>query len=323
MLSRRLSVLLLGSSLLIPASPAATAGVTALADCFRPDSHAGETAEEHAAEVARAKGSSPYLKDGGELAPGQKDPMSQRTKRESSRDATTSATGDPTVAGAIPTWVHIITDGSTGAVSDATINAQMAQLNKGFGGTEHLGGANTGLGFTLAGVTRTNKRAWYTIRQGSRTEREMKTALRQGGPGTLNIYVGKLSNSLLGWATFPWNYTSDPKMDGIVVLNTSLPGGSTANYNQGDTATHEVGHWVGLYHTFQGGCAEPGDYVSDTAPEGSSASGCPTGRDTCAGGGLDPIINYMDYSYDSCMYQFTTGQGTRANNAVSQYRSVA
>ena len=322
MLSRRASVLLLGSSLLLPASPAATASVTAsvssVVECFR----AGH-ADDHAGEAARAPGGS-YAKDGGELKPGQRDPLSQRTRAESGRESATETSTASSVSGGIPTWFHVITDGTKGAVSDTAIAAQLAQLNKGFAGTESAsGGANTNLTFSHAGTTRTNSRAWYTIRQGSRSEREMKNTLRQGGPGTLNVYIGKLGNSLLGWATFPWDYTTSPKMDGVVVLNSSLPGGTTANYNQGDTLTHEVGHWVGLYHTFQGGCTGSGDYVSDTAPEASSAAGCPVGRDTCAGGGVDPIINYMDYSYDSCMYQFTAGQGQRANSAVSQFRSVA
>jgi hypothetical protein len=325
MLSRRLSVLLLGSSLLIPASPAAVASVTAavsgVTDCFR------EGATANADASARAKAGSGQT-DGNELAPGAKDPLTQRMRDQSSGRAESSSSANAATtaaATAIPTYVHIITSGSTGAVSDAQVAAQMTQLNKGFGGTEGAGGANTGMQFALAtnGIDRTNSKAWYTIRQGSRNERNMKTSLRRGGAESLNIYIGNLANSLLGWATFPSDYTSDPKMDGVVILNTSLPGGSATNYNQGDTATHEVGHWVGLYHTFQGGCAAPGDYVDDTAAEASAAGGCPTGRNTCAAAGNDPITNYMDYTYDACMYQFTGGQAARAKSAVGTYRGIA
>jgi hypothetical protein len=213
----------------------------------------------------------------------------------------------------INVYFHILTTASgEGNVTAGQITRQMNGLNAAF--------ASAGFSFVLAGVDRTANDEWYDMTYGSRAERAAKRALRQGSADDLNIYVAGLQGTLLGWATFPSSYAHAPEMDGIVVFNESLPGGSEIGFNEGDTATHEAGHWLGLYHTFQNGCSTVGDYVDDTPPEKSPARGCPVGRDTCRDPGLDPIENFMDYSDDPCMNHFTAGQAARMNSMFDAYR---
>ena len=222
----------------------------------------------------------------------------------------------------IPVYVHVISSGSTlgqGNISDGLILDQIAVLNESYAGV--TGGAATPFRFVLAGTDRTVNAKWFAMSPGSVAERQAKSSLRRGGPEALNIYTANPDGGILGWATFPWDYTSAPDMDGVVIFYSSLPGGAAEPYNEGDTATHEVGHWLGLWHTFQGRCRDQ-DQVIDTPAEKSPASGCPVGRDSCRRKpGLDPIENFMDYSDDGCMTDFTSQQSLRMDNSHLEWRT--
>ncbi len=216
---------------------------------------------------------------------------------------------------------HVINNGAglaDGNIPDSQIAAQIDVLNAAY--------APYGFSFTLMATDRTTNSSWYTAGPGTTAERAMKSALRRGSADDLNIYSSNPGGGLLGWATFPSSYARKPMDDGVVVLFASVPGGTAAPYNLGDTGTHEVGHWLGLYHTFQGGCArnatKGGDLVADTPAEKDPAFGCPVGRDGCAKlEGLDPIFNFMDYTDDACMNTFSAGQGTRMLALWSTYRA--
>ena len=220
----------------------------------------------------------------------------------------------------VPVYFHVITKGTgiaNGEVPDSQITAQMEYLNKSYSD------AHMPFHFTLAGTDRTLNKTWFNVGPNTSAQTAMKKALRKGGPETLNVYLANLSGGLLGWATFPSDYPSNPKDDGIVILFSSLPGGSTAPFNLGGTVAHEAGHWVGLYHTFQDGCSTTGDEVDDTPAEAEPASGCPTTADTCTGSqfpGKDPVHNYMDYSDDACYSEFSPGQVARATELSKTYR---
>lgn len=218
-----------------------------------------------------------------------------------------------TASHVIPVYWHIIRSSSgAGGVTSTQIANSISVLNAAY--------AASSFSFQLVATDTSNNDAWYTTTGGT-AESQMKSALRQGGSNALNVYSNNMGSGLLGWATFPSSYASSPSLDGVVILQTSVPGGSAAPYNQGDTLTHEVGHWMGLYHTFQGGCSKSNDGVSDTPQEKSPAFGCPVNRDTCARDpGADPIRNFMDYTDDSCMNTFSAGQNARMNAQWNSYR---
>jgi len=177
-----------------------------------------------------------------------------------------------------------------------------------------------------------------------------KTALRQGSAAALNIYSVKLpgdcNGQLLGYARFPACVDDCPSVDGVVVDYRSVPDadspsghGNAPNCSfwphltRGMTAAHEAGHWMGLYHTFQGGCSVPNDYVADDAygtpaehyqgNDGHFSSNflCPLALDTCPNQGPpNQMNNVMTYTWDPCRMGFWPRQADRMNEQFSTYR---
>lgn len=238
--------------------------------------------------------------------------------------------GDGSVT--VETVFHVVTaetpsDAERGEL-EQQIADQMDVLNDSFSGATaqdvdeaDTGGTDTPFRFDLVDTTWTVNQEWATLSPG-KEERDVKRALRQGDSETLNVYVTRLEGGLLGFAYFPKDYNRGRGyLDGVVVLDGSLPGGYAQPYDEGDTLVHETGHWLALEHTFHTGCSASGDGVADTPREAYPQFGCPVGEDTCATPGLDPVHNFMDYVDDVCMYEFTPGQAGRMSDAWVAFRA--
>lgn len=295
-----LALVAAGIASLAPTGTGAIAVPRASAECIEP--HAQQTGARQAGEVRTDPNT--------ELLP--EAPMVQARL----------AAGEVT----IPTYIHFITAEellpSQQAIREQQAADQIRVLNRSYSGRSGVKAFNTPFRFSLVGTTFTVNPGWSTMRFGGQKEVAAKAALREGGADTLNIYAANIGQDLLGWATFPQEYRDNPINDGVVLLDESMPGGSANPYNRGDTGTHEVGHWMGLYHTWQGGCDRRNDRVADTPAQARPGYGCPRGRDSCRSAGVDPIHNFMDYSNDGCMDRFTAGQSDRISSLWAMYRSA-
>ncbi|HRH57515.1 MAG TPA: M43 family zinc metalloprotease, partial [Chitinophagales bacterium] len=259
------------------------------------------------------------------------------TQQKSTQRQSVGVNGNATTATVtIPVVFHVVYNTTAQNVSDAMIQSQLAVLNADYGGTNAdisslpsvfsgIKAGNTGIQFCLAQRTPAGAATTGIVRKSTTVtsfidDDKVKKSSTGGDDAWdatkyLNIWICNLGGGLLGYAQFPGGTAAT---DGVVILYSSLPGGSSAPYNKGRTMTHEVGHWLNLRHIW--GDANCGsDLVSDTPTQQTSNYGCPAfPHVTCSNGANgDLFMNYMDYTDDACMYMFSAGQSTRMNALFS------
>lgn len=213
----------------------------------------------------------------------------------------------------IPVYFHVVYSNSAENVSDTQITAQMKVLNDDFRKANNDINqvpsefssvvADSEITFTNAGTFRYSNptSSWGT-------NDAVKSAYPPITPSThLNVWVCDIGGGILGYAQFPGGKSST---DGVVLLYSSLPGGSAAPYNEGRTATHEVGHYLNLRHIWGDGRCRQDDFVADTPSSDGANYGCPS-YPTVNCKSNDMTMNYMDYTDDACMYMFSEGQKSR------------
>jgi hypothetical protein len=222
--------------------------------------------------------------------------------------------------------VHVIRDDDDRGPSEKRVRRQLEVLDDAFAGGQSAESSASRFTFRLASYERVHNDKWRNLAMGSAEDTAMRRALHKGDEGDLNLYLlaptdPDARNVVLGWSTSPWQAADALLLDGVVIHEGSLPGGDLTSYDRGDTAVHEVGHWLGLLHTFEGGCTEPNDLVKDTPAEGEPSITCEGVKDTCDLPGDDPVHNFMDYAVDACMNQFTAGQVSRMTDNWLAYRT--
>ena len=341
--ARRLSIGLAASALVASAAlastpaqatsrPVGSAASAATVHCTKPTSHPTKWRE--ASDVERVSGRVKAEVDAVVAA-------AARTSAQRSAQADSSPSPQRTTAArrvVVPVYIHLIHGRHKGEhrIGRYAGRRMFRILKAGYAGAQDRTMTDTGVRFTLRRITVSRNDRWFHARPYSRADRQMKSRLHRGGARVLNIYVNRPKAGgqlLLGFSTFPWQRAAHPRLDSVTVSDVSLPYGPARGYNLGDTVIHETGHWLGLLHTFEGGCTAPGDGVADTPPEATASYYCDETSNTCHEDAVpdpsdplktidptDPVHNFMDYSYDACMYQFTPGQTARINAAFMHFR---
>jgi hypothetical protein len=238
---------------------------------------------------------------------------------------------DATFIYEIPVVFHVIQNNSgTGYLSPAKIQEQVDILNEDFQalpGSNGSPGFNSMIRFKLAttdpsgaassGITYTTNNNWFND-NGS-----YWNTLAWNTNNYLNIYTNSAGGYLGYVPDIPQGGIVGQNLDRVVVAYDAV-GYVSGAYGLGRTTTHEVGHYLGLYHTFDGGCGSSsncygtGDLICDTNTQNNPTWGCPSNSSSC--GNSNPFHNYMDYSDDVCMWEFTAEQSNRMRCTLENWR---
>jgi len=236
----------------------------------------------------------------------------------------------------IPVVFHVIHQGGRENISLEQIDSQIKVLNEDFGKKKGSNGDGKGVdtrvrfcrakidpsGNCTDGIVRVNSKL---SSHKSHERAKLKDLSFWNNKNYLNFYiVGSINGNVGGYASFPG---APDDADGIVVRH-NLVGTRGTSSTKGRTATHELGHWLGLYHTFNNGCGTDtctdGDYVCDTPPVALPNRNCVIGANSCNNDlpdVPDQIENYMDYTSDNCQNSFTEGQSDRIHSTLDNIRT--